>query len=210
MTPKYPAIYLGGPDVFLPNAEEVGRKKEQICLEFGFVGLFPLDKDEEVGRDPEQIFRRNRERMDGAGIGLFNLTPFRGPSADVGTVFELGYMCATKEKRLFGYTSDESEYWTRVGPVTREPGQITDSNGFSVEPFGLIDNLVIVRSIAESRGFIEKAKEESENRLEAVAAFTAFRRCLQKLKQLAALGEFDEGTRRPDTGRTAWAGSSLK
>jgi nucleoside 2-deoxyribosyltransferase len=211
MSTHYPTIYLAGPDVFLPNAEEVGRKKQQMCLEFGFEGLFPLDNDEKVHRNPkkiysEEIFRLNRSQMDGAKIGLFNLTPFRGPSADPGTVFELGYMCA-QEKRLFGYTSDESEYWKRVGSVTQEQDYIRDANGFSVEPFGLIDNLVIVRSIADSGGFIEKAKEELKNQVEALPAFTAFRACLQKLKQRAALGEFEESKKHPDTGRTAWAGS---
>ena len=31
-------IYLAGPDVFLPNAIEVGKKKKAICEEFGFEG----------------------------------------------------------------------------------------------------------------------------------------------------------------------------
>ena len=38
-------IYLAGPDVFLPNAIEVGKKKKAICEEFGFEGLFPADND---------------------------------------------------------------------------------------------------------------------------------------------------------------------
>jgi nucleoside 2-deoxyribosyltransferase len=39
-----------------------------------------------------------------ADLGIFNLTPFRGSSADVGTVFELGLMTGLK-KPAIGYTN---------------------------------------------------------------------------------------------------------
>ena len=42
-----------------------------------------------------------------------NLTPFRGPGADPGTVYELGYM-AGRGKPCFGYTNDASLYVDRV------------------------------------------------------------------------------------------------
>src|SRR5437899_12125756 len=87
-------IYLAGPDVFLADARAVGERKKALCQEFGFEGLFPLDNDEDVGADAAKIFRANCSLMRQADIGLFNLTPFRGPSADAGTVFELGFLFA--------------------------------------------------------------------------------------------------------------------
>ena len=36
-------IYLAGPDVFLPDAIEVGRRKQVLCERYGAIGLFPLD-----------------------------------------------------------------------------------------------------------------------------------------------------------------------
>jgi nucleoside 2-deoxyribosyltransferase len=36
-------IYLAGPDVFLPDAVEIGRRKVEICGRHGLVGLYPLD-----------------------------------------------------------------------------------------------------------------------------------------------------------------------
>jgi nucleoside 2-deoxyribosyltransferase len=83
-------IYLAGPDVFLPDAIEVGRQKKAICQEFGFEGLFPADNDLGVEVDAATIFRANCAQMKRADIGVFNLSPFRSPSADVGTVFESG------------------------------------------------------------------------------------------------------------------------
>ena len=36
-------IYLAGPDVFLPDAIEIGRRKADICARHGLTGLYPLD-----------------------------------------------------------------------------------------------------------------------------------------------------------------------
>ena len=36
-------IYLAGPDVFLPDAVEIGRRKAAICARHGLSGLYPLD-----------------------------------------------------------------------------------------------------------------------------------------------------------------------
>ena len=36
-------IYLAGPDVFLPDAIEIGRRKAAICARYGLTGLYPLD-----------------------------------------------------------------------------------------------------------------------------------------------------------------------
>jgi nucleoside 2-deoxyribosyltransferase len=36
-------IYLAGPDVFLPDAVDVGRRKVALCSRDGLIGLYPLD-----------------------------------------------------------------------------------------------------------------------------------------------------------------------
>ena len=36
-------IYLAGPDVFLPDAVEIGRQKAAICAAHGLTGVYPLD-----------------------------------------------------------------------------------------------------------------------------------------------------------------------
>src|SRR5262249_53225002 len=42
-TPHIMKIYLAGPDVFLPDAVEIGRRKAVICAAHGVTGLYPLD-----------------------------------------------------------------------------------------------------------------------------------------------------------------------
>jgi nucleoside 2-deoxyribosyltransferase len=36
-------IYLAGPDVFLHDAVDIGRRKVDVCAGHGLTGLYPLD-----------------------------------------------------------------------------------------------------------------------------------------------------------------------
>ncbi len=172
-------IYLAGPDVFLPNAVEVGRRKVEICGGYGFDGLFPLDQDDSVKEGAGDIFRANCALMDRADAGIFNLTPFRGPGADAGTAFELGYMFS-RSKPVYGYANANTNYVDRVeaicGPVVNRDGRWWDRDGLSVEDFGLYDNLMLVRSIREAGGVLSLIEEDS------LAAFGAFEDCLREMK----------------------------
>jgi nucleoside 2-deoxyribosyltransferase len=180
-------IYLAGPDVFLANAREVGARKAELCAQRGFTGLCPLDSELREGDDPPSgIFRANCALMESADAGLFNLTPFRGPSADVGTAFELGFLFARK-KPVFGYSSDPARYLERVrrsfGPIRDIGGRPADRDGFLIENFGLVDNLMLVRSIADCDGELVIVPESGEDRL---AAFGAFTLCLDRLEARAS------------------------
>jgi nucleoside 2-deoxyribosyltransferase len=179
-------IYLAGPDVFLPNAREVGRQKVELCRAFGFEGLFPLDNEAEVGGDAFSIFRGNCALMRRADIGVFNLTPFRGPSADPGTVFELGFMFS-KRKSVYGYTSDPRSYLDRVAATlsaTDAGGGPRDRDMFAVENFGLPDNLMIVAAIEEAGGEVSAmAEPRSGANAPSLAAFTAFEACLEIIRE---------------------------
>ena len=104
-------IYLAGPEVFLANAREIGARKRAICERHGLVGVFPAD--EEDACDPalplaEQglaISRAMERVMRGCDAMIVNLTPFRGPSADVGSAYEMGFMRALG-RPIFAYTND--------------------------------------------------------------------------------------------------------
>src|SRR6202035_2747942 len=87
-------VYLAGPDVFLPDAVEIGRRKVELCTRHGLTGLYPLDNAIDLAATDAslQIFRGNEAMMQSADAIIANLTPFRGPGADAGTVYELGYM----------------------------------------------------------------------------------------------------------------------
>jgi nucleoside 2-deoxyribosyltransferase len=145
-------VYLAGPDVFLPDAVEIGRKKVSLCDRYGLIGLFPLDNEiDPSARDASlQIFRGNEAMMDRADVIVANLTPFRGPSADAGTVYELGYM-AGRNKLCLGYTNDPAIYACRVagtaGLEKQADDRMIDGGGFTVENFDQLDNLMIVHTL---------------------------------------------------------------
>jgi nucleoside 2-deoxyribosyltransferase len=144
-------IYLAGPDVFLPDALEVGKRKVEICARYGLSGHFPLDNtaDLDAERTSLAIFRGCAVLMDAADAIIANLTPFRGPGADPGTAYELGYMTA-RGKLCLGYTNDPALYADRVrrsSAVNTRDGRLVDADGLTVEDFGLTDNLMLIHAL---------------------------------------------------------------
>jgi nucleoside 2-deoxyribosyltransferase len=120
-----------------------------------------------------------------ANIGAFNLTPFRGPSADPGTVFELGFMFSN-DKSVYGYTSDPRIYLDRVAatcPATETGGGPRLRDTLAVENYGLRDNLMVAAAIEEAGGTVcAVAKPRSGATAPSLAAFTAFEACLEIMR----------------------------
>ena len=144
-----PKIYLAGPEVFLPDAAEIGARKKMLCEEQGFVGLYPIDGEspEVAGeRIDETIFAANVAKMRDADAAIFNLSPFRGVSADPGTAFELGFFFALG-KPVFAYSSSSLDLFARVaekfGARAGEAGLTRDAQGLLIEDFGNADNLML-------------------------------------------------------------------
>ena len=186
-------IYLAGPDVFLPDAHRVGEQKRGLCREFGFEGLFPLDNDHDIGAGAAKVFQANCSLMRQADIGLLNLTPFRGPSADAGTVFELGFLFASG-KPVYGYTSAISAYRDRVadvqGSLVERDGRLRERGGYAVENFGLGDNLMIVCAVEASGSLIAVPEETMDDQNGgSLAAFSAFKACLAMLRERIGGGD---------------------
>jgi len=138
---RRPSVYLAGPEVFLPDAVAQGERKKAICRGRGLDGRYPLDvaalpQGLEPRAQAENLFAAMIRLMNECDAGIANLTPFRGPSMDVGTAFELGYLHGTG-KPVFGYSNDPRDYARRVVP-----------DGLLIEEFGLCDNLMIEGPIA--------------------------------------------------------------
>jgi len=145
-------IYLAGPDVFLPDAIEIGRRKAEICSRHGMSGLYPLDNTVDLSAADASlaIFKGNEAMMDAADAIIANLTPFRGPSADAGTVYELGY-AAGRGKFCLAYSNDPTPYRDRVARSydlrTSADGRLVDPQGLTVEDFGWPDNLMMIHAL---------------------------------------------------------------
>ena len=85
------------------------------------------------------VFKGNEAMMVASDAIIANLTPFRGPSADAGTAYELGFMAA-RGKFCLAYSNDPALYVDRVkrfGHGDESPdGRLTDQDGLTVENFG--------------------------------------------------------------------------
>jgi len=156
-------IYLAGPDVFLPNPQEQAEKLKSACSAFGLKGVFPLDTELALDDLPP---KEKARRIFSANVGLIqscqgvlaNMTPFRGPSMDVGTAWEMGCAYALGLP-IVGYTTNTRYYSDRVD-VFREtsPGNLFFDPEF-VEDFDLIDNLMLDCSTISVRVTFELAAE---------------------------------------------------
>ena len=142
-----PTIYLAGPEVFRPDADAIGRTKKRLCAAHGFEGLWPLDNE---NSDPARIAADNLATLRLADAVIANLSPFRGVSADPGTVFEVGYAAALG-KPVYAFTTDGRDLADRVAAVhgrSERDGRAVDGAGLEIEDFGLFDNLMIPAALA--------------------------------------------------------------
>jgi nucleoside 2-deoxyribosyltransferase len=165
-------VYLAGPDVFFSNALEIGEQKKRVCARYGFEGVFPLDAQFDVLLDlgspvdmGHKTFDLMVELMDSCDLVIANLTPFRGPSMDVGTAVEIGYMhgCA---KPVFGYTNVAKDYSERVDP-----------DGFVVESFGLVDNLMVEGPVHRTGAVVVRANVPPD---EVYTSLEGFAECVRR------------------------------
>lgn len=146
-------VYLAGPEVFLSNAKEIGEKKKALCKNYGFEGVFPVDIEvDAAGKSPRElglcISDLNEGLIKSCEIVIADITPFRGPSADVGTVYEMGFAHALG-KRVFAYTNIAASFTERtikaLGNQIRrsQDGRLRDEQGMFIEENNLTDNLMI-------------------------------------------------------------------
>ncbi|MEJ0017201.1 MAG: nucleoside 2-deoxyribosyltransferase [Acetobacteraceae bacterium] len=178
--------YLAGPDIFLPDAPDSVRRKKAVCARHGLVGVSPLDTfhDEPAAWAalPEwrRIALRNEALIRGCDLMIANLTPFRGPSADVGTVYEVAFMRALG-RRVFGYATTAARFTRRTADFARTQGGLTagparslrDAEGLLIEQFGLFDNLMIEGGIVASGGVLVVEDVPEERRWTDLSVFEA-------------------------------------
>lgn len=184
--------YLAGPEVFLPEAVAIGRQKKRLCSKYGFEGLYPFDNeitDENGGtRTDILIYRANIRMISEADFGILDLTPFRGPHADVGTAFEFGLLTGLN-KPVWGYTNDVEDLLPRVkrydDAITFDPASKVwrDSGGMSVENFGNAENLMIEAALLEQGHPLVRHAAPPADRFRDL---TGFEHCLHLAAQALA------------------------
>jgi nucleoside 2-deoxyribosyltransferase len=182
-------IYLAGPEVFLPDALAIGRKKAELCAAAGFEGAFPLDQSLDlVGLTKAEQARRislaNEALMRHCDLLIANMTPFRGVSMDGGTAFEIGFMRALG-RPVLGYTNVPLDYRARAEAFRARgiPAGDCDRADVEIEDFGLPENLMMAVAIAESGWPIQAHRATAGHEM---TDLTAFSRCLEAARRITA------------------------
>lgn len=213
-------IYLAGPEVFLEDAKEAGQRKKDICVKYGFEGVFPLDQEVKLERGDtcqggfnsirvhplaRKIREANENLIRRCDLVVANMTPFRGVSADVGTAYEVGFARALGIP-CFLYSNKIDEYFVRV--VDENWGvwyqwddgrAMIDDSGLrymSVEKFGLPDNLMLF-AINTDRDYFVCSEVSDEHRWSNLHAFEA---CVseasrRKLNEPPSLAEWPDAVK---------------
>lgn len=183
-------VYLAGPDVFLPNARDQGAAKKRLAAEHGFAGLYPLDNEIDGARlAPEELARvisqGNEAFMREADFCIANCTPFRGPSMDAGTAYEIGFMRALG-KPVFGYANVTADYARRVRatPQAAQAHWCLETQRSDIEDFGLAENLMIAIAVLDTSGRFVLHEVASDRMLSDLAGFRA---CLELAQRALAV-----------------------
>lgn len=141
-------VYLAGPTVFHPDAAARYDSLKALCRSLGFEGVAPIDGavDGEMAAaalSAAAIRAANLEKIRRAAVVLADVTPFRGPGADDGTAWEMGYGEALG-KIVAPYSENATQaYAAHVAAGPGEDGVLRDANGVMVEDFGLPANLML-------------------------------------------------------------------
>ena len=157
-------VYLAGPDVFLPDPLARAAALKAVCARHGLTGVSPLDaladEPDSWAALPEsrRIALRNEAHIRSCRAVVANLTPFRGPSADAGTVFEVGFARALG-LLVFAWTNDPRPFADRtrafLGDAARPAADgWRDGEGMLLEDFALADNLMIEGAVLASGGVL--------------------------------------------------------
>lgn len=183
-------IYIAGPEVFLPNGLEIVERKRALCRDYGFEpSARQGDFLKHAGGDKFTfgvlISGHNEALMRESDIVVANLTPFRGISADPGTVYELGFMCAL-DRPAFAYTNTARGYHERVvndyyrGNVTAGVnGRQAGSDGHMIEDHDMVDNLMLDGGIDRLGGFVVRHKAPAGGEF---TDLSGYEQCLSRIR----------------------------
>jgi nucleoside 2-deoxyribosyltransferase len=188
--------YLAGPDVFLPDARAHALRKVDICARHNIIARPPLNEDvENIAALSEAeawrtIFRKDLAMMEECDIIIANLTPYSGPSADAGTLIEVGWFLG-RGRPIFGYSNSAASFAARR---RRHIEAVPDVfPGMTVEGFGLPDNLMIAGAILDGGGHSMVLPLAHQDR--PFDALDLFERCVEIAAVRMGCGRVSSGSR---------------
>lgn len=142
------SVYLAGPAVFHPAAKAVFEYLVEICGKHGLTAVTPEIGDLDLSAldkagQAAAIRALNLDKIGAADAVLACISPFRGPGADAGTAWEMGFAEALG-KPVVAWSDEAGDYRSRVPADADDKGTFwCRQHGMIVEDFGLTDNLML-------------------------------------------------------------------
>jgi len=148
------SIYIAGPDVFEKDSIEIGKRYTNLCKDYGFDGLYPLDNIVDFNQPKQKIakdiFIANKKLIEQCDIVIANINPFRGKEADSGTIWECGYASGLG-KKVYAYMDTNLSYINQFSDAEKklDNGVVVDNDLKMIEDFDYQINLMIACSVVE-------------------------------------------------------------
>ncbi len=190
-------VYLAGYEVFFSPGEvlDFSGRKRAVCEAHGLVGHFPGDLELREGSRQQDALRARAiyeidvDMMARCGSIVANLTPFRGPSADAGTCWELGHFVGAGKLAL-AYTNDrrpyeerfEDEHGAAGGREAADGEYACDEGGCLIDMQMRADNCMLTECLCH----LEVAAADFATGYEMLRDLDAFEQCIQRLADMAA------------------------
>lgn len=144
-------IYLAGPDIYHPDAQQRGLDMVALCARYGHQATFPLRHPFQKGTQRQcaiWLYNTNARLITNSDLIIANLNPYRGSEPDTGTAYEIGYAIA-KGIPVIGYRN-------AMGTMRDQYG-LTDLQGDHIEDHGLPVTLMLGTPVQLIQGGLQQA-----------------------------------------------------
>lgn len=174
-------LYLAGPDVLVRDVAAVATMRKSICARHGFVGVFPSELVHFDAALPPlsqglAIYDALERGLRECDALVADMTPFRGPSMDVGTAFEVAFMRALG-RPVFAYSTTRELFDARVAAhfggrtARRADGTLEGPDAYAIEEFGMHENLMLDGCVRRSTDVLATGEDAFERCIAAAAAW---------------------------------------
>lgn len=152
--------------------------------------MSPIDNEIEISPSKRETSQRisaaNEALIRSCELLIANITPFRGPSADVGTAYEMGYARALG-KPVLAYTNVGGTLLERTvlaegDRVTGQTGgPVSDQSGMLIEDFDGADNLMLTGAVEATGTTVIVSPADEAHRFTNLAGFEECLRLAQRV-----------------------------